>query len=225
MATVDEHPAATSATAAAAGDIAVENPATGEVIAHVPDMTAEQVAELARAARAAQPAWEALGFEGRGPHPAPRPEVGRRQLRARDPDDRLGDRQGLRGRPASPRSCTAPTRSASGRRTPRRFLADERVKTAAPLLKGKKLVAALPAAGPRRRHRTVELPADQLVRRLHPRAGGRQRSDPQAQRGHAADVACCWPRRCASAACPRASSPVATGRGDTGAARDRRRST
>src|SRR5262245_53857664 len=29
-------------------------------------MSAEQVADLARAARAAQPAWEALGFEGRG---------------------------------------------------------------------------------------------------------------------------------------------------------------
>ena len=65
MATVEEHPV-TNGAATAAGDIAVENPATGEVIAHVPDMSAEQVAELARAARAAQPAWEALGFEGRG---------------------------------------------------------------------------------------------------------------------------------------------------------------
>ena len=65
MATVEEHQA-TNGAATAAGDIAVENPATGEVIAHVPDMSAEQVAELARAARAAQPAWEALGFEGRG---------------------------------------------------------------------------------------------------------------------------------------------------------------
>jgi acyl-CoA reductase-like NAD-dependent aldehyde dehydrogenase len=52
--------------AAAAGDIPVENPATGEVIAHVPDVTAEQVREMARKGRAAQPAWEALGFEGRG---------------------------------------------------------------------------------------------------------------------------------------------------------------
>src|SRR5206468_9182071 len=36
-----------------------------EVIAHVPDMTAEQVAELARKGRVAQPGWEALGFPGR----------------------------------------------------------------------------------------------------------------------------------------------------------------
>ena len=35
------------------------------------------------AARAAQPAWEALGFEGRGAHPAPRAEVGHRQRGAR----------------------------------------------------------------------------------------------------------------------------------------------
>jgi acyl-CoA reductase-like NAD-dependent aldehyde dehydrogenase len=51
-----------------AGDgaaIAVEDPATGQVIAHVPDMTAAEVAALARNGRAAQPAWEALGFDGR----------------------------------------------------------------------------------------------------------------------------------------------------------------
>ena len=45
--------------------ISVENPATGEVIGTVPDLSAEAVAELAARARAAQPAWEALGFEGR----------------------------------------------------------------------------------------------------------------------------------------------------------------
>ena len=50
----------------AAQDIAVENPATGQVIGHVPDLGPEQVADLARRGRAAQPAWEALGFEGRG---------------------------------------------------------------------------------------------------------------------------------------------------------------
>ena len=50
----------------AAQDIAVENPATGQVIGHVPGLGPEQVADLARRGRAAQPAWEALGFEGRG---------------------------------------------------------------------------------------------------------------------------------------------------------------
>src|SRR5262245_15779391 len=57
---------AMTAPGTAGNEIAVENPATGEVIAHVPDLDAAQVAELARAGRAAQPAWEALGFEGRG---------------------------------------------------------------------------------------------------------------------------------------------------------------
>jgi acyl-CoA reductase-like NAD-dependent aldehyde dehydrogenase len=45
--------------------IPVENPATGQVIGQVPDMTPAEVAQLARRARAAQPAWEALGFDGR----------------------------------------------------------------------------------------------------------------------------------------------------------------
>jgi acyl-CoA reductase-like NAD-dependent aldehyde dehydrogenase len=47
------------------GGIPVENPATGEVFAHVPDMDAGRVAELVARARRAQPAWAALGFEGR----------------------------------------------------------------------------------------------------------------------------------------------------------------
>jgi len=48
-----------------AGGIPVENPATGETIAHVPDLSAQEVAEMAARARAAQPEWEAYGFEGR----------------------------------------------------------------------------------------------------------------------------------------------------------------
>jgi acyl-CoA reductase-like NAD-dependent aldehyde dehydrogenase len=45
--------------------IPVENPATGEIIAHVPDMSAEEVAEMAARGRAAQPEWEAYGLDGR----------------------------------------------------------------------------------------------------------------------------------------------------------------
>src|SRR3954451_5158755 len=52
--------------AAGANEIEVVNPATGQVIGTVPDMSAEQVREMAAKARAAQPGWEAMGFEGRG---------------------------------------------------------------------------------------------------------------------------------------------------------------
>jgi acyl-CoA reductase-like NAD-dependent aldehyde dehydrogenase len=45
--------------------IPVENPATGEVITTVPKLGPGEVAEVVSRARAAQPEWEALGFEGR----------------------------------------------------------------------------------------------------------------------------------------------------------------
>jgi acyl-CoA reductase-like NAD-dependent aldehyde dehydrogenase len=47
-------------------EITVENPATGEVIARVPTVSPEELRRMAERGRAAQPAWEALGFEGRG---------------------------------------------------------------------------------------------------------------------------------------------------------------
>jgi len=50
-----------------AGSIAVENPGTGEVIAHVADLDAAAVHEMAERARQVQPGWEAMGFEGRAP--------------------------------------------------------------------------------------------------------------------------------------------------------------
>ncbi|HTE62492.1 MAG TPA: aldehyde dehydrogenase family protein [Solirubrobacteraceae bacterium] len=59
MATVEQQPAP------AADGIRVENPATGEVIATVPVASAEDVRVIVARARAAQPAWEALGFDGR----------------------------------------------------------------------------------------------------------------------------------------------------------------
>ena len=44
----------------------IENPATGAVIRSVPVTEPDEVAALVARARAAQPGWEALGFEGRG---------------------------------------------------------------------------------------------------------------------------------------------------------------
>jgi acyl-CoA reductase-like NAD-dependent aldehyde dehydrogenase len=54
------------ATLEATETIEVENPATGQVIRTLPVTSAEEVRVLADRARTAQPAWEALGFEGRG---------------------------------------------------------------------------------------------------------------------------------------------------------------
>ena len=60
-----EAQAAAGAGDGAAGAIAVANPATGETIATVPDLDAAGVADLARAARAAQSGWADAGFRGR----------------------------------------------------------------------------------------------------------------------------------------------------------------
>src|SRR3954449_3212990 len=46
--------------------IAVENPATGATIREVPLTAPEDVRAVVERARAAQPAWESLGYEGRG---------------------------------------------------------------------------------------------------------------------------------------------------------------
>jgi acyl-CoA reductase-like NAD-dependent aldehyde dehydrogenase len=142
MASVEEHTATTSVAAGEGGtgvaDIAVENPATGEVIAHVPDMGAEQIAELARAARAVQPAWEALGFEGRGR------VLRRAQKWVVDNSERLIQTIVSETGKAYEDALIAEVMYGANafgfwaKHAPR-FLADERVKSASPLLKGKKL--------------------------------------------------------------------------------------
>jgi acyl-CoA reductase-like NAD-dependent aldehyde dehydrogenase len=65
MATTHEAPATTDGGAAQA-TIAVENPATGEVLTTVPLLGADEIARLVERARRAQPGWEELGFEARG---------------------------------------------------------------------------------------------------------------------------------------------------------------
>src|SRR5689334_3382096 len=46
-------------------EIAVENPATGEILGQVPALGAEQVRAIVATARAAQPGWAEAGFEQR----------------------------------------------------------------------------------------------------------------------------------------------------------------
>jgi acyl-CoA reductase-like NAD-dependent aldehyde dehydrogenase len=64
MATVEAGPEL-QATERGAASFPVENPATGDTIATVPNLDAAGVKALVDRARAAQPAWEALGFDGR----------------------------------------------------------------------------------------------------------------------------------------------------------------
>ena len=63
MATLGEE---RQATAAPQATIAVDNPATGESIGSIPVLGGAEVSALVERARVAQPAWEALGFAGRG---------------------------------------------------------------------------------------------------------------------------------------------------------------
>ena len=66
MATVDQPVTTRSNGSTGNGNtIAVDNPATGATIGHVPDMTADQVAEIVARAREAQPAWGATSFDQR----------------------------------------------------------------------------------------------------------------------------------------------------------------
>ena len=66
MTTVKQSPESTEGAApSAASTIDVINPATGQVIDNVPDLGPADVQAMAERGRAVQPAWEALGFEGR----------------------------------------------------------------------------------------------------------------------------------------------------------------
>src|SRR5437879_5422125 len=61
-------PASTTSTDEASGrpPIVALDPATGAELGRVPDLGAEDVRALVERARGAQPAWDALGFAGRG---------------------------------------------------------------------------------------------------------------------------------------------------------------
>ena len=95
---------------------------------------------MAARARAAQPELGGLRLRRPRARAAARAEVADGQRRAGHRDDRLRDRQDLRGRLSSPRSPTPATPSASGPSTAAEYLADERVKSSQLLVKGKKLI-------------------------------------------------------------------------------------
>jgi acyl-CoA reductase-like NAD-dependent aldehyde dehydrogenase len=120
-------------------EIRVENPATGELVASVPRIAPDAVPALFARARAAQPAWEALGFDGRG-------EILRRaQKWVVENSDRIARTIVSETGKTYDDALMAEigyVASAFGfwaKHAPR-FLADEKVRTSSPFLVGRRLV-------------------------------------------------------------------------------------
>ena len=212
MATVQQRSTATISTNGD-GAIQVENPATGEVIGTVPDRSADEVAEIVARARAAQPAWEALGFAGRARI------LRRAQKWVVDNSERLIETivsetgKTYEDAQLAEISYVANSFGFWAKHAPE-FLADEKIKSSNPFVAGRKLDPALPprsawsaSSGPgTTRSRTRSATASPRW----PRATRR----PQALRGHAAELAADGRGRRARAGCPSTSSrsPPATAR-------------
>ena len=168
--------------------IEVENPATGEVAGSVPRMLPEDVAEMVSRARRAQPGWEALGFAGRAR------VLKRAQAWVINNSDRIiqtiVSETGKTWEDAQLAEVgyAAPAFGFWAKNA-EKYLADEKIRSALAVPAGPQGRGALPPRGRGGRDRPLELPADQQLRRLHPRAGRRQRGGAQAVGGHAADLA------------------------------------
>ncbi len=123
----------------AAEQIEVENPATGKLVGTVPRMSPTDVREIASRARAAQPGWEAMGYEGRA-------QVLLRAQKwlltnSRRVIDTIVSETGKTHEDAQIAEIgyAAPAFGFWARNAPR-FLADERVSIRSPMLKGKRVV-------------------------------------------------------------------------------------
>lgn len=130
---------APSTNGAAREQIEVENPATGGVAGTVPKMSPEEVAPIVARVRAAQPGWEALGFEGRAK------VLLRAQKWILDNAGRVMDTIVSETGKTYDDAQTAEIGYAAAAfgfwaKNAPKYLADERVRSASPFLAGKKLV-------------------------------------------------------------------------------------
>src|ERR671910_284270 len=128
-----------SATDTAAASIEVENPANGKVIATIPVVAPEDVAERVSRARRAQAGWEALGFDGRAA------VMKRCQKWMSDNADRVIDTIVSETGKAYEEALVAEVGYAEAAfafwvKNAEQYLAEERVKTASPFAKGRKLI-------------------------------------------------------------------------------------
>jgi acyl-CoA reductase-like NAD-dependent aldehyde dehydrogenase len=122
-----------------AAAIDVTNPATGESIASVPALSVDGVANVVARARAAQPAWEALGFEGRAVI------LRRAQKWVLDNSERVARTIVSESGKAYEDALLAEVGYAAGAfgfwaKTAPKYLADEKIRTSNPFVRGRKLV-------------------------------------------------------------------------------------
>jgi acyl-CoA reductase-like NAD-dependent aldehyde dehydrogenase len=137
--TTEQAPPRARADGQPAARIEVENPATGESIASVPAFSVADVAGVVARARAAQPAWEALGFEGRGAI------LWRAQKWLLDNSDRVSRTIVSETGKAYEDALIGEVAYAGGAfgfwaKNAPKLLADEKIRTSNPLVLGRKLV-------------------------------------------------------------------------------------
>jgi acyl-CoA reductase-like NAD-dependent aldehyde dehydrogenase len=133
-------------TRAAARTIEVENPATGESVASVPLVPPDQVAELVARARRAQPGWEALGFDGRAA------VLKRCQQWIADNSERVIETIVSETGKTYEDALVAEVGYAEAAfafwaKNAPKYLAEEKVKTASPFVKGRKLIVRYAPVG------------------------------------------------------------------------------
>ncbi len=126
--------------------IEVQNPATGEVIASVPALEPADVAAVVARARAAQPGWEALGFEGRARI------LKRAQKWVIDNADRISrtivaeNGKAYEDAQLAEVSYAASSFGFWAKNAPK-YLADERIRSSSPFVMGRKLVVRYEPVG------------------------------------------------------------------------------
>jgi acyl-CoA reductase-like NAD-dependent aldehyde dehydrogenase/choline dehydrogenase-like flavoprotein len=119
--------------------IPVENPATGETIATVPDLDPGEVEAMVARAREAQPIWAAVGFEGRA-------EVllAARGWMVANAEQVVTTIVGETGRPADETQFAELAYGLSAlefwAKAAPRYLADEEIQSASPFVRGRKLM-------------------------------------------------------------------------------------
>jgi len=126
--------------------IEVRNPATGELIGSVPAVAIEDVEGVVARARAAQPGWEALGFDGRAK------ALRRAQKWLVDNGDRVARTIVAETGKAYEDAMLAEVAYAAGafgywaRKAPK-LLGDEKIRSTSPFVLGRKLVVRYAPAG------------------------------------------------------------------------------